>query len=246
MSAGWLCFLYFCSEYFIKRHHQHLHEAIYIENSWPLNSNETFNFAMIFHLSWLLYKYLYEAIWRSHKADPQTKTSKEERGKKYKILSFKQNQRFHVLCTYSYLKLTNNPVENKLKVKQLNPKIPPASAPHPEPSEHMCLVRWKLKLLLVSQWLHGDLLSFNVNVNDCCHPGQFSRRRRYPQSSTPRRWDLRKLENLTKLISCWCSRWTSSRWPTATFSSPTWTGSGARRSRRPRKPHSDWYFEYLT
>ena len=29
-----------------------------------------------------------------------------------------------------------------LQVKQLNPKIPPASAPHPEPSEYMCLVRF--------------------------------------------------------------------------------------------------------
>ena len=28
------------------------------------------------------------------------------------------------------------------QVKQLNPKIPPASAPHPEPSEYMCLVRF--------------------------------------------------------------------------------------------------------
>jgi hypothetical protein len=27
-------------------------------------------------------------------------------------------------------------------VKQLNPKIPPAAAPHPEPSEYMCLIRW--------------------------------------------------------------------------------------------------------
>ena len=29
----------------------------------------------------------------------------------------------------------------KKGVKQLNPKIPPASEPHPEPSEYMCLVR---------------------------------------------------------------------------------------------------------
>ena len=28
------------------------------------------------------------------------------------------------------------------KVKQLNPKIPAAAAPHPEPSEYMCLVRF--------------------------------------------------------------------------------------------------------
>ena len=35
-------------------------------------------------------------------------------------------------------------------------------------------------------------------------------------------------------------RWTSSRWPTATCSSPTWTGwRSSRRSRRPRKPPSD-------
>ena len=61
------------------------------------------------------------------------------------------------------------------QVKQLNPKIPPASAPHPEPSEYMCLVRfcgiaWPWSLMCVS--------------------GLSSKMRRSPQWSIPRRSEI--------------------------------------------------------
>jgi len=43
----------------------------------------------------------------------------------------------------------------KKGVKQLNPKIPPASAPHPEPSEYMCLVRAVFKNEKISTVIHS-------------------------------------------------------------------------------------------
>ena len=53
----------------------------------------------------------------------------------------------------------------KKGVKQLNPKIPPAAAPHPEPSEYMCLVRWdwreinKKKNTLIKKLINLTLVS---------------------------------------------------------------------------------------
>merc|ERR1719458_743020 len=45
--------------------------------------------------------------------------------------------------------------QKKKGVKQLNPKIPPASAPHPEPSEYMCLVRAVFKNEKISTVIHS-------------------------------------------------------------------------------------------
>ena len=41
------------------------------------------------------------------------------------------------------------------QTKQLNPKIPPASAPHPEPSEYICLVRAVFKNEKISTVVHS-------------------------------------------------------------------------------------------
>jgi len=48
----------------------------------------------------------------------------------------------------------------KKGVKQLNPKIPPAAAPHPEPSEYMCLVRAVFKNEKISTVIHSKELAY--------------------------------------------------------------------------------------
>jgi len=46
------------------------------------------------------------------------------------------------------------PIPKPRLVKQLNPKIPPASAPHPQPSEYMCLVRAVFKKEKIATVIH--------------------------------------------------------------------------------------------
>jgi len=47
------------------------------------------------------------------------------------------------------------PVKKKGQSSKLNPKIPPASAPHPDPSEYMCLVRAVFKNEKISTVVHS-------------------------------------------------------------------------------------------
>ena len=120
-------------------------------------------------------------------------------------------------------------------MKQLNPKIPPASAPHPEPSEYMCLVRF----FSFHSWSVNNFHVFHSwSVNNFRVSGLSSKMRRSPQWSTPRRFKITICECLSECFTTLIFRWTNSSWPTATCWSRTWTGWSGKRNRRQRKPLS--------